>query len=283
VKNKEQKTKILAVLLAASLVLIFFLSVKLMEKNKPASVTTTLAGKPVGGTVKEGDVVEVDYTGRYLNGTVFDTSLEEVANEAGMYNPLREYKPISFTIGLNDVVSGVEEALVGMKVGEEKTVTLPPEKAYGYWSEENVEEVERLQVMPRVEEIELDMFEEVMGQKAVVNQTVESPGMPWEMVITKVENNMVYVKHNIANGTVVPTYLGNSTITVDDENIYSTLQVSEGDVIATDIGYLKVLEVDENLVTLDANNLLAGQTIIFNLKLISINQVEDQFANQPAY
>ncbi|MBI5036425.1 peptidylprolyl isomerase [Candidatus Micrarchaeota archaeon] len=81
------------------------------------------------GEVKEGDVVYVDYVGS-SESKVFDTSLKAEAEKAGL--PLRpSYAPLSFTVGAGQMIKGFDAAVVGMKVGEEKTVDLPPEQAYG--------------------------------------------------------------------------------------------------------------------------------------------------------
>lgn len=82
-------------------------------------------------TVDKGDNVSVDYIGWYDNGTIFDTSIASVAQEAGIYNALRTYGPMSFVAGSGQVISGFDNATIGMKVGESKNVTLDPEEAYG--------------------------------------------------------------------------------------------------------------------------------------------------------
>ena len=80
---------------------------------------------------QKGDIVYVHYVGRYPGGKVFDTSMEKEAMRAGIHNPSRDYKPLQVTLGAGQVIQGFEEALLGMKVNEEKEVVIPPEKAYG--------------------------------------------------------------------------------------------------------------------------------------------------------
>ncbi len=80
---------------------------------------------------QKGDTISVHYVGRYPGGKVFDTSVEKEAMTAGLYNKSRDYKPLQVTLGTGKVIAGFEEALIGMKVNEEKDVTIPPEKAYG--------------------------------------------------------------------------------------------------------------------------------------------------------
>jgi len=82
-------------------------------------------------TAQNGDTVSVHYVGRFPGGKVFDTSMKAEAIKSGLYNPARDYKPLQVVLGRHQVISGFEEALMGMKVNETKEITLPPEKAYG--------------------------------------------------------------------------------------------------------------------------------------------------------
>ncbi|AKB25765.1 FKBP-type peptidyl-prolyl cis-trans isomerase SlyD [Methanosarcina sp. MTP4] len=94
-----------------------------------------------GETAKAGDTVHVDYVGKLEDGTVFDTSIEEVAVEAGIYIEGREYSPLTFEAGAGQMITGFDEGVIGMKVGEEKTLTIPPEDAYGEYDEANIQAV----------------------------------------------------------------------------------------------------------------------------------------------
>lgn len=81
--------------------------------------------------VEAGDYVLFNYVGRFENGEVFDTSIEELAREHGIYVDGREYGPMWARIGVGEIIPGLDEALIGMEKGEKKTITVPPEKAYG--------------------------------------------------------------------------------------------------------------------------------------------------------
>jgi peptidylprolyl isomerase len=80
-------------------------------------VITGCSGENSTVGAKDGDVVRVHYTGTLEDGTVFDTSLER--------------EPLEFTLGGGQMIPGFEQAVIGMEVGESKTVTIPPEEAYG--------------------------------------------------------------------------------------------------------------------------------------------------------
>ena len=81
--------------------------------------------------VEAGDFVKFHYVGRFEDGEVFDTSYEDIAKENGIYVEEREYGPLGVNIGAGEIIPGLDEAIIGMEVGEKKTVTVPPEKAYG--------------------------------------------------------------------------------------------------------------------------------------------------------
>lgn len=72
----------------------------------------------------------VDYTGYLLDGTVFDTSVEQVARDNDMHNPSRDYAPFPIILGYSDVIGGWHIALSQMKEGEKATVLIP--SIYGY-------------------------------------------------------------------------------------------------------------------------------------------------------
>ena len=82
-------------------------------------------------TAQNGDTVSVHYVGKFPGGKVFDTSMRAEAIKAGLFSLARDYKPLQVVLGKHQVISGFEDALVGMKINETKEITLPPEKAYG--------------------------------------------------------------------------------------------------------------------------------------------------------
>ncbi|MEY2671948.1 MAG: hypothetical protein RL687_365 [Candidatus Parcubacteria bacterium] len=71
---------------------------------------------------KNGDVLVMNYTGSLVDGTVFDSNVDPKFGHV---------QPFEFKLGAGMVIAGWDEGLVGMKVGEKKTLTIAPEKAYG--------------------------------------------------------------------------------------------------------------------------------------------------------
>jgi FKBP-type peptidyl-prolyl cis-trans isomerase 2 len=90
-------------------------------------------------TVKNWDLIVVDYVWKHLDWIVFDTSIKSVAEEAWIYNPQRDYEAwLEFTAGGGQMIKWFDEAVIWMKVWESKTVEIPAEKAYGERSEDYV-------------------------------------------------------------------------------------------------------------------------------------------------
>ncbi|MFI5164204.1 MAG: FKBP-type peptidyl-prolyl cis-trans isomerase, partial [Bacteroidia bacterium] len=73
--------------------------------------------KGKGASPKEGDSVLVHYTGSFLNGTIFDSSL-------------KRNQPLGFTLGKKRVIPGLEEAVKMMKKGTVATIILPSSLCY---------------------------------------------------------------------------------------------------------------------------------------------------------
>jgi len=80
-------------------------------------------------TAQKGDTVSVHYTGRLEDGETFDSS--------------EEGEPLEFEVGAGDVIPGFDEAVLGMSVGDKKTIEIEPDDAYGQRIDTLVQSVAR--------------------------------------------------------------------------------------------------------------------------------------------
>lgn len=120
---------------------------------------------------KNGDTVRIHYTGKLDDGTEFDSS-------AGR-------DPLEFTLGDGDIIPGFEAAVVGMSAGDNKTVEIASNDAYGPRHEEGVQEVER-SVIP--DEIELKVGAQL--------QATGPDGNPLMMIVTDLNDSHVTLDAN---------------------------------------------------------------------------------------
>lgn len=133
--------EMLFVLLVSSLLLFGCVSQE-APKNGNAANTTSTTSEGVGLKAEKGDAVAVDYLGTLDDGKVFDTSIKEEAEKAKL--PLRpSYEPLEFTVGAGQMIKGFDDAVVGMALGEEKTVHIAAADAYGEVREDRVVNVSR--------------------------------------------------------------------------------------------------------------------------------------------
>ena len=80
---------------------------------------------------KQGDKVKVNYTGRLLDGKIFDTSLEDVAKQHGIHDPKRTYQPLEFQLGAGQIIQGWDEGIRLLHKGSKARLFIPSTLAYG--------------------------------------------------------------------------------------------------------------------------------------------------------
>lgn len=84
-----------------------------------------------------GDTVNIHYTGKFTDGTVFDSSSGR--------------EPLAFELGSGQVIPGLDKAMRGMTVGAKKTIDIPADEAYGPHHPEGVQQVQRDQLPQEIE------------------------------------------------------------------------------------------------------------------------------------
>lgn len=106
-------------------------------------LTMTVIGCGEERSAADGDTVSVHYTGTLNDGSQFDSSVGK--------------DPLVFVLGAGNMITGFENAVRGMKVGESKTVTLSPDEAYGQHRDELMIQINRDE-LPEDQEPEVGMI-----------------------------------------------------------------------------------------------------------------------------
>ncbi len=134
-ENKKSMNIVLAVVIVLALIgVLVFISIKNkvnmpsnnnvnnVANNEPQNTAPVVKPTPAPEIAKKGDTVAMNYTGRLENGTVFDSNVDPKFNHV---------QPFIFSLGAGQVIAGWDKGIVGMKVGEKKTLTILPADGYG--------------------------------------------------------------------------------------------------------------------------------------------------------
>ena len=84
-----------------------------------------------GPKIQAGSEVSINYTGRLLDGTIFDSSVESDAIQGGIQQAGRKYEPLTYTVGRMGLIRGWEEGVMGKPQGTKLQLIIPSAMAYG--------------------------------------------------------------------------------------------------------------------------------------------------------
>lgn len=128
----------------------------------------------------KGDAVKVHYTGRLLDGTVFDSS--------------EGRSPLGFTLGDGNMIKGFDAAVYGMSIGDQKSVTIPCAEAYGEKREDMMLDIPMNQVPPSIKpEVGMELsLQNQMGQP-----------MPVKVVYVDEEKITLDANHQLAGEDLI--------------------------------------------------------------------------------
>jgi len=109
-----------------------YLNKNKIEANKTSSgIRYVITQQGTGDNAKPGDYVSVNYVGKVMDGRVFDTSIQEIAEANDKYNPARPYEPYTFTLGVGEVIYGWDEGITLLNKGAKATLYIPSALGYG--------------------------------------------------------------------------------------------------------------------------------------------------------
>ena len=120
---------------------------------------------------KKGDAVQVHYTGKLEDGSVFDSSVSR--------------EPLGFTVGDGNMIKGFDAAVYGMAVGDKKSVTIPSAEAYGERRDDMLIDVP-------IEQVPADIKPEVGLQLTLQGGN----GQPMPVTVTHVDEQKITLDAN---------------------------------------------------------------------------------------
>ncbi|MHC1609642.1 MAG: FKBP-type peptidyl-prolyl cis-trans isomerase [Candidatus Methanofastidiosia archaeon] len=267
--------------------------------------------------VSDGDLAIVRYIGYYEDGEVFDSSIKDPDVELSKDLPLDntyDHDELIITImpgqtipGTQSLITGFNDALKGMNIGDEKIIEVSPEDGYGIWDPEKVEQVDiligtfgRFEVVQKEQTMSIDEYITQNGYEPLVGAVVSF--YFGEGVITKIDDGIVTINVTSVKDTeFIIGYFKGVVTSENDSSITIERIVKDGDTIAipgegSAIAHVnddeitlaydptsysvgdsfaggKITNITDTYIELDKNHPMAGKTLFFKLRLINFRKV----------
>ncbi len=272
------------------------------EKIGDSNVNTNLSGSEV----KAGDRITIDFI-LYSDGKVFNTNIKKVAEENNLSTEPFKLKPLSFKIGAGNVIKGLEEGVLGMKLGETKNITIPPEKAFKV-DPNLIKTIPRIETIPYTRNISKkfnmspeefdyrygphkagDIVEVAKDVNGTVLKTDESGASlsvllkvgdtinvaPFKEIVTNIDENNITLNADVKKGETINWTAWNTTIIdIDSKNITLNHNYIPDTTLDIPDGKLRV-HFNDTYITLDSNPEIAGKTLIIDVTIKSIANQSD--------
>jgi peptidylprolyl isomerase len=248
-----------------------------------------------GMKVVSGSKIKVNYIGQLPDGRVFDTSLFTVAQDNVTYPKSlfytyrgneTVYSTLNFTVGAGSMIAGFDRGVLGMKVGETKTITVTPAEGYGNMVASKLKTINLTETMPVQKTMTKAAFKAYYGQDPAIFQTFKDYRYGWDAQVTAYDGTNAIVQNLVpvggadykvygstsdaSYGWTINATVSGSTITVHQLlTADSALHVKGLD---TDKAKMFVESVDEAAGTavINKNNEVVGRTLTFTVTLVSI-------------
>ncbi|MCD6383923.1 MAG: FKBP-type peptidyl-prolyl cis-trans isomerase [Thermoplasmata archaeon] len=254
--------------------------------------------------VKEGDKVTVDYIGRFPNGEVFDTSIRAIADnplipKSPGFTPQSTYQPLEFVVGSGRMIKGFEDGVIGMRVGETRNITVPPEEGYGPADPNLIMWIPETEFVPLFVNLTVEQFKEnFSGEEPKVDAVYTHPFWGWPCKVVKIEGDRVTFQNTPRVGERYKAFPWNSTvedISVEQNRIVVRHYTSEIE------GYIRIplehfkyynstlynyakgipdsdkvdqafVHVEGGNIKVDFNKEVKGKTLLFEVHLLKISR-----------
>lgn len=190
--------------------------------------------------VKIGDNISVNYTGwRQSDGKMFDTNIESVAKQNNLFDPERTYTPFQFIVGKKKVIQGFDEGVIGMKVGDSKTLTIPPEKGYGVTNPALIQAMPRMEnvsatrEIPKVFNVTLDQFENALGPNHTIGEIVKIPDTNLNVTILNITSNVTLSYNLKAGNEIWESWVpwNETVVKINEKNITIKANVDKNEIV----------------------------------------------------
>ena len=239
------------------------------------------------GNVQKGDMVRVNYTAKCFSvgsahlaflegGQVFCTTLAGVAGDPGIkkvawYEEPKGFAPEDVLAGEEGPMPGLGGGVLGMAVGEKRTITLPPERAYGSPNPREMMQLPAIKRMPKVISMTAQEYVQKFRSFPVVGKEVNlTPYFKARAV--EITGHYVTLELLAKDGERIEDDFGTTEIHSDGKEVTIKLIPRIGAPFEFKERKGRIISTDGNAFTVDFNNPLTGKTIVLDLEVVSLTK-----------
>lgn len=231
--------------------------------------------------VERGDMAAVHYTMRLENGEVIFTTDRAVAEnpaveKAAWFRRPARYAPEEIRGGNDEALRYIADAIVGMKPGGKKTITLSPDKAFGPSDDKKIQEFTRVRQTPRVIEIQATAYVNRYGTFPSVGDEVNYTPF-FKSRVVDFDSRKVVLEALAEDGVVAESPFGKTRIELTEDEVHLTLEPIVGSDFVAGGRQGRIVEVGEETFSVDFNHPGAGKSLLLDIEVVSV-QKADQFA-----
>ena len=220
-----------------------------------------------------GDLATVNYQAMLEDGSLFYTTRKEIADNPAL-KKVTWYAPGSYaaeavTVGKAALLPGIGEALVGMKQGESKRLTLTPEQAYGQPDPARRQEIPLTVTVPSVISLPAEEYVKRAGSFPVVDKELQLTPY-FAAKVTAVREREVEMEFQVEDGKSFVEPFGTTSVQKSDKEIITTLTPVIGASFPLREGSGIIVASDGKTFSVDQNHPLAGKTVVIDLELTAL-------------
>ncbi len=228
--------------------------------------------------VENGDIVSINYIVRDANGTIYDTSYPELAPESESFNPEGRYAPLTFEVGTEKVIRGLDQGVLGMREKEERFLSINPNLGYGKVNMDLVHVVSSVTSLPRIQNISIQRFMDSIDMKPIVglkyNFSGENSTIVFPITVLDIQGSNVVIRFDQVENMSFKSVFGMARIDFGDDLFNLTVN-PELKRYTTRYGVGKVIDINDSMFTIDYNHELAGKEIFITAQLVELKKPGD--------
>ncbi|MEI6827883.1 MAG: thioredoxin family protein [Desulfuromonadales bacterium] len=221
-----------------------------------------------------GDLATVNYQAMLEDGSLFYTTRKEIADNPALkkvswYAAPGSYTPEAVTVGKAALLPGIGAALIGMKAGESKQLTLTPEQAYGHPIPAKRQEISLTVTVPIVFTLPAEEYVKRSGSFPVVGRELQLTPY-FTAKVTAVREREVELEFQAEDGKTYVEPFGTTSVKKGENEIVTTLTPVIGSSFPLREGSGVIIASDGKTFTVDQNHPLAGKTVVIDLELTGL-------------